>query len=75
MTVETEINKIRSEEKILVNKHRDLEHMLPYSGTNLKALDRKEFAALKANLRHTVETRNSQALSGWTPRVSAQTRL
>lgn len=50
MQIEREINIITSDQKILVNKHRDLEHFSPYLGTQLKALDRKEFAALKANL-------------------------
>ncbi|XP_036332075.1 uncharacterized protein LOC118743477 [Rhagoletis pomonella] len=48
--IQREINIITSGQKILVNKHRDLEHFSPYSGTSLKALDRKEFAALKSNL-------------------------
>lgn len=41
---------IYSDQKVLVNKHRDLEFKTPYSGTHLKALERKEFNALKANL-------------------------
>lgn len=45
-----EINFITSDQKILVNKHRDLELFSPYSGTKLKPLNRKEFSALKANL-------------------------
>ncbi|KAH8290345.1 hypothetical protein KR054_002119 [Drosophila jambulina] len=48
--IEQQINLMYSEQKVLVNKHRDLEFKTPYSGTKLKALDRKEFAALKANL-------------------------
>ncbi|XP_067632998.1 p53 and DNA damage-regulated protein 1 [Eurosta solidaginis] len=50
MQIEREINIMNSEQKLLVNKHRDLEHFSPYSGTQIKALDRKEFVALKANL-------------------------
>ncbi|XP_034108387.1 p53 and DNA damage-regulated protein 1 [Drosophila albomicans] len=48
--IEQQINLIYSEQKILVNKHRDVEFKSPFSGTNLKPLDRKEFSALKANL-------------------------
>ncbi|XP_065367585.1 p53 and DNA damage-regulated protein 1 [Calliphora vicina] len=48
--IEREIQILQSDQKILVNKHRDLEHFSPYSGTHIKALDRKEFNALKANL-------------------------
>ncbi|KAL7737390.1 hypothetical protein ACLKA6_012995 [Drosophila palustris] len=48
--IDQEINKIHSEQKILVNKHRDVEFRSPFSGTNLKPLARKEFEALKANL-------------------------
>ncbi|XP_068147364.1 p53 and DNA damage-regulated protein 1 [Drosophila tropicalis] len=48
--IEQQINLIYSEQKILVNKHRDMEFKSPFSGTNLKPLDRKEFAALKSNL-------------------------
>ncbi|XP_053963818.1 uncharacterized protein LOC128866841 [Anastrepha ludens] len=50
MQIEREYNIITSDQKILVNKHRDLEFFSPYSGTHLQPLDRKEFAALKANL-------------------------
>ncbi|XP_034476115.1 uncharacterized protein LOC117783052 [Drosophila innubila] len=48
--IEQEINKIYSEQKILVNRHRDVEYRSPFSGTHLKPLARKEFDALKANL-------------------------
>ncbi|XP_023168307.1 uncharacterized protein LOC111597701 [Drosophila hydei] len=48
--INQQINLIYSEQKILVNKHRDVEFKSPFSGTNLKALDRKEFDTLKANL-------------------------
>ncbi|ALC41973.1 CG15863 [Drosophila busckii] len=48
--IDQEINVMHSEQKVLVNKHRDTELKSPFSGTNLKALDRKEFDALKANL-------------------------
>ncbi|EDW62240.1 p53 and DNA damage-regulated protein 1 [Drosophila virilis] len=48
--INQQINVIYSDQKILVNKHRDVEFKSPFSGTNLKALDRAEFDALKANL-------------------------
>ncbi|XP_073812245.1 pdrg1 prefoldin-like subunit [Musca autumnalis] len=48
--IEREIKILQSDQKILVNKHRDLEHFNPYTGTHLKPLDPKEFNALKANL-------------------------
>ncbi|KAH8314476.1 p53 and DNA damage-regulated protein 1 [Drosophila kikkawai] len=48
--IEQQINLMYSEQKVLVNKHRDLEFKSPYSGTHLKALEKKEFDALKANL-------------------------
>uniref|UniRef100_A0A1A9WMW3 Uncharacterized protein n=1 Tax=Glossina brevipalpis TaxID=37001 RepID=A0A1A9WMW3_9MUSC len=48
--IEREINILQSDQKILVNKHRDLEHFSSYSGTNIKPLERKELNALKANL-------------------------
>ncbi|XP_055917833.1 uncharacterized protein LOC129950069 [Eupeodes corollae] len=50
VVIAAEINKIRSDQKILVNKHRDLEQLSPYSGANLKPMDKKDFDALKANL-------------------------
>ncbi|KAH8407598.1 hypothetical protein KR222_007890 [Zaprionus bogoriensis] len=48
--IEQQINLTYSEQKILVNKHRDVEFKSPFSGTKLKPLARKEFDALKANL-------------------------
>ncbi|XP_037715005.1 uncharacterized protein LOC119550416 [Drosophila subpulchrella] len=48
--IEQQINLIYSDQKLLVNKHRDLEFKSPFSGTNLKPLGKKEFDALKANL-------------------------
>lgn len=50
LEIEREIQILQSDQKILVNKHRDLEHFSPYSGTNIKPLERKEINALKANL-------------------------
>ncbi|XP_016973588.1 uncharacterized protein LOC108040594 [Drosophila rhopaloa] len=48
--IEQQINLIYSDQKVLVNKHRDLEFKSPFSGTHLKPLARNEFDALKANL-------------------------
>lgn len=48
--VSIEINKIRSNQKELMNKHRDLEHAGPLVGFNLKPLDPKEIQAFKSNL-------------------------
>ncbi|XP_043662363.1 uncharacterized protein LOC122626239 [Drosophila teissieri] len=48
--IEQQINLIYSDQKVLVNKHRDLEFKSPFSGTHLKPLEKKEFDALKANL-------------------------
>ena len=48
--VEHFINILHSDQRVLLNKHRALEHFASDQGTNLKALDRKEFAAMKANL-------------------------
>uniref|UniRef100_A0A240SWV6 Uncharacterized protein n=1 Tax=Glossina morsitans morsitans TaxID=37546 RepID=A0A240SWV6_GLOMM len=50
LQIEREIQILQSDQKILVNKHRDLEHFSPYSGTNIKPLERKEINALKTNL-------------------------
>lgn len=48
-TIDIEINKLRSEQKILVGKLRDLEYQSPLKGFDLKPLDRKEAAALSAS--------------------------
>uniref|UniRef100_T1H7C4 P53 and DNA damage-regulated protein 1 n=1 Tax=Megaselia scalaris TaxID=36166 RepID=T1H7C4_MEGSC len=48
--IDTEINKLRSDQKVLVNKHRDLEHKTAYPGTHLKAMSHDEMSALKRNL-------------------------
>lgn len=48
--IDSEINKLRSEQKILVNEHRDIEHKLPFKGSNLKPMNSKEMSALRANL-------------------------
>lgn len=45
-----EINKLRSEQKELVSKLRQIECQAPLVGFNLKPLDRKEVTALSANL-------------------------
>lgn len=49
MQIETEIQIMRSEQRVLLNKHRDLEYFSPYSGSKLKPMDPKEMNALKAN--------------------------
>ncbi|KAK9507595.1 hypothetical protein O3M35_007418 [Rhynocoris fuscipes] len=43
---DTEVNKLRSNLKVKVNKLRDLEYQDPIPGFNLKALDRTEFSAV-----------------------------
>lgn len=49
-TIEQEINKLRSEQKVLVNELRDLEHLSPLAGFDLKPLDRNEVSALSSNI-------------------------
>ncbi|XP_031632814.1 uncharacterized protein LOC116349513 [Contarinia nasturtii] len=49
-TIDAEINKLRSEQKVWVAKLREAECQAPLVGFDLKALDRKEAAAFKANL-------------------------
>ena len=48
--VEHFINVLSSEQRVLLKKQRDLENFASYQGINLEALDRKLFAAMKANL-------------------------
>ncbi|XP_030387857.1 uncharacterized protein LOC115634341 [Scaptodrosophila lebanonensis] len=48
--IDQQINMIYSDQKVLVNKHRDMEFKSPFSGTHLKPLARNEFDALKASL-------------------------
>lgn len=49
-TIDVEINKLRSEQKVLVSKLRELECQAPLTGFDLKPLDRNELSALSANL-------------------------
>lgn len=49
-TIDVEINKLRSEQKELVAKLRQVECQAPIVGFDLKPLDRKEVAALSSNL-------------------------
>lgn len=49
-TIDVETNKLRSEQKVLVSKLRELECLAPLTGFDLKPLDRKEVDAFKANL-------------------------
>lgn len=48
--IDVDINKIRSDQKILVNQLRDLEFQSPLKGFDLKPLDRAEISALSANI-------------------------
>lgn len=49
-TIDIEINKLRSEQKVLVSKLREIECQAPLVGFDLKPLNRNEFNALSANL-------------------------
>lgn len=48
--IEAEINKLRSEQKVLVVELRDLEHMDPLRGLDLVPLADSEIAGIRANL-------------------------
>lgn len=48
--IEQEINKLHSDQKVFLNQLRDLEHLSPLAGFDLKPLDRNEVAALSANI-------------------------
>ncbi|XP_055639995.1 p53 and DNA damage-regulated protein 1 [Toxorhynchites rutilus septentrionalis] len=48
--IEQEIKKIRTEQKVLVSKQRDLEHDSPLRGFDLKPLSAAEISAIKANV-------------------------
>uniref|UniRef100_A0A224Y0S2 Putative p53 and dna damage-regulated protein n=1 Tax=Panstrongylus lignarius TaxID=156445 RepID=A0A224Y0S2_9HEMI len=51
---DTEVNKLRSNLKVKVNKLRDLEYQDPVPGFNLRALGKEEFSAIGQALgRHT----------------------
>lgn len=49
-SIDTESNKLRSDQKVLVSKLRELECQAPLVGFDLKPLDRKELSAFRANL-------------------------
>lgn len=49
-TIDVEINKLRSEQKVLVSRLREIECQAPLVGFDLKPLDRNELAALSQNL-------------------------
>ncbi|XP_055312184.1 uncharacterized protein LOC129574344 [Sitodiplosis mosellana] len=49
-TINVEINKLRSEQKELMSKLRQVECQAPIVGFDLKPLDRKEVNALSSNL-------------------------
>lgn len=49
-SIDIEINKLRSEQKVLVSQLRAVECQAPLVGFDLKALDRKEVSALSASL-------------------------
>lgn len=46
MTINSEINKIRSELKVKVNKLRDLEYESPMRGFDLAPMSREEISAI-----------------------------
>lgn len=48
-TIDIEINKLRSEQKVLVSKLRDLEYQSPLKGFDLKPLDRQEVNAFASS--------------------------
>lgn len=48
--IDIEINKLRSQQKELVSKLREVECQTPLVGFDLKPLDRKEVSALSATL-------------------------
>lgn len=49
-TIDIEINKLRSDQKVLVGKLRDLEYQSPLKGFDLKPLERGEVNALSSHL-------------------------
>lgn len=48
-TIDIEIEKLRSDQKVLVSKLRDLEYQSPLRGFDLKPLDRKEVQAFSSS--------------------------
>ncbi|XP_058061288.1 p53 and DNA damage-regulated protein 1 [Anopheles bellator] len=49
-TTETEIERLRAEQKVLVSRQRDLEHDRPLRGFDLKPLTRAEISGIRSNL-------------------------
>lgn len=50
MEIEKEINSLSNEQKILINRQRELEFMSPLKGFDLKPLNHGDVSAFKANL-------------------------
>lgn len=48
--IEKEINRIRTEQKVLVSRQRDLEHESPLRGFDLKPMSAAEISAIRANM-------------------------
>lgn len=49
-SIEVEIQKLQSDQKVLVSQHRDLEFLDQYKGHHLAPLSRDEIAAFRSNL-------------------------
>lgn len=49
-SIEVEIKKLHSDQKVLVGQHRDLEFLDQYKGHHLAPLSRDEIAAFRSNL-------------------------
>lgn len=48
--IDVEINKLRSDQKVLVCELRDLEHLQPAKGFDLKPMSNAEISAIRSNL-------------------------
>lgn len=48
--INQEINKLRSDQKVLVGQHRDLEFADPLKGFDLNPMSRDEIGVLRTNL-------------------------
>lgn len=48
--IDVEINKLRSDQKVLVCKLRDLEHLQPVKGFDLKPMSHAEISSIRSNL-------------------------
>lgn len=48
--IDQEINKLRSDQKVLVGQHRDLEFAEPLKGFDLNPMSRDEIGVLRTNL-------------------------